>query len=69
MPKAQRRGLGTALVRGVLADAAGPRPAGPAQRAGEQPGAAGLYERLGFRVTGGDHPACAWSGCRRMAGA
>jgi ribosomal protein S18 acetylase RimI-like enzyme len=55
VPEAQRRGLGTALARGVLADA-GARGLpvrlsvlanNPARR---------LYERLGFRATGGDHP-------------
>jgi ribosomal protein S18 acetylase RimI-like enzyme len=54
-PHAQRRGLGTALVRGVLADAArrgvpvrlSVLVNNPARR---------LYERLGFRVTQVDHP-------------
>jgi ribosomal protein S18 acetylase RimI-like enzyme len=55
VPGAQGRGLGTALVRGVLGDA-GARglPVRLSVLANNQ--ARRLYERLGFRVTGGDYP-------------
>jgi GNAT superfamily N-acetyltransferase len=49
-PSAARRGLGSVLVRSVLA-VAGARPAVVATGRGNAPARA-LYERLGFRATG-----------------
>lgn len=55
VPEAQRRGIGTALVRDVLADAAARGLPVRLSVLANNP-ARRLYERLGFRVTGGEHP-------------
>ena len=55
VPSAQGRGLGTALVRLVLDEAAGRGLPVRLSVLANNP-ARGLYERLGFQVTGGVHP-------------
>jgi ribosomal protein S18 acetylase RimI-like enzyme len=53
LPEFQNRGLGTALVRRILRDA-GRRQVPVKLRVLKVNPARGLYERLGFRVVGGD---------------